>query len=95
MKQVRIASAAEKDLEEIWLYIAVDNVDAADKFIDRVLDQLGFLAGTPRMGRSRNDIVPNLRSWPVGNYVVFYRDTAVALEIVRVLHGARDVDSLF
>jgi toxin ParE1/3/4 len=36
-----------------------------------------------------------MRGFPVGNYVIFYRDTSEHIEIVRVLHGARDIENLF
>ena len=47
------------------------------------------------MGRSREELVPKLRSFPVGNYVIFYQPISDGVEIVRVLHGSRDIESLF
>ena len=38
---------------------------------------------------------PGLRSWSVGNYVIFYRQVSTGIDIVRVLHGARDIEALF
>jgi toxin ParE1/3/4 len=46
------------------------------------------------MGRERNDIAPGLRSFPVGKYLIFYRLIDEGLEIVRVLHGARNIENL-
>jgi toxin ParE1/3/4 len=46
------------------------------------------------MGRSRPELAPNLRSFPVGQYVIFYLPLAKGVEIVRVLHGARDFESI-
>jgi toxin ParE1/3/4 len=40
-------------------------------------------------------MAPGLRSFPVGNYVVFYRIVPEGIELVRVLHGARDLRRLF
>ena len=40
----------------------------------------------------RSDIVPGVRSFPVGNYLIFYRETGQGIEIIRVLHGARNLD---
>jgi len=37
---------------------------------------------------------PNIRSFLVGNYVVFYRPIQDSIEVARVLHGARDIDAL-
>lgn len=47
------------------------------------------------MGRSREELAPGLRSFPVARYVVFYRTGHRGIEIARVLHGARDLDLLF
>lgn len=47
------------------------------------------------MGRKRDELVPNLRSFPVGNYLIFYRPINQGIEVLRVLHGARDIPSIF
>ncbi len=47
------------------------------------------------MGRKREELAPLLRSFPVGNYVIFYRPASGGIQIIRVLHGARDVSKLF
>lgn len=47
------------------------------------------------MGRLRDELTEGLRSFPVGRYVIFYRIVQDGVEIVRVLHGARDLDSIF
>ena len=61
-----------------------------------MIDQkLLALASTPGMGRTRDEIAEGLRSFPVGRYVIFYRTIPEGVEIVRVLHGSRDVDALF
>jgi len=52
------------------------------------------LADFPKMGISRDDIQAGLRSQPVGNYLIFYFPLADGIEIVRVLHGSRDVENL-
>jgi toxin ParE1/3/4 len=45
------------------------------------------------MGRSRPELATGLRSFPVGRYVIFYVPLSKGVEIVRVFHGARDVDT--
>jgi toxin ParE1/3/4 len=95
MKKFRISSTAQTDLDEIWLFIAEDNPDAADRFHDLLLSKILILATQPLMGRVREELHPGVRGFPVGNYVIFYRDTPDYLEILRVLHGARDIDALF
>ena len=49
------------------------------------------LASNPGMGRVRNELMEGIRSFAVGRYVIFYRSIPKGIEIVRVLHGARDV----
>ena len=85
---------AESDLDEIWWYIAQDSPDNADRFLDRLQERFLALADFPKMGMGRDDIQAGLRSQPVGNYLIFYFPLADGIEIVRVLHGSRDVENL-
>ena len=94
MKRFRVTSEAESDLDEIWLFIAEDDPDSADRFHDRLLDTFLTLASQPMMGRSRDELRPGIRSFPVDGYVIFYRDTAKLIEIIRVLAGSRDIGTL-
>jgi toxin ParE1/3/4 len=95
MPVIRKRPLALDDLSEIWNYIADDSVAQADAFIDSIDGQLRMLATQPLMGRAREDLAPNLRSLPIGRYVIFYEALADGVVIVRVLHSARDVDAQF
>jgi toxin ParE1/3/4 len=95
MRQIRISPAARGDLDEIWSYIAQDNLDAADKFIHAVVARFHQLAAIPEIGRRREELSARMRSFPVGRYVIFYRPMEGGVEIARVLHGARDLPPLF
>jgi toxin ParE1/3/4 len=86
---------AENDIEEIWLYIAQDNPDNADKFLDEIEETSRKLARFTSMGRNRDELYPGLKSFPVGKYIIFYLPASGGLEIVRILHGMRDIDTLF
>jgi toxin ParE1/3/4 len=79
---------AELDLWEIWDYIADDSLDRADDFLDRVEEKLQSLACVPGMGRRREELLPGLQSFPVGNYVVFYRAIDGGIDVIRILHGS-------
>ncbi|MCC7382255.1 MAG: type II toxin-antitoxin system RelE/ParE family toxin [Deltaproteobacteria bacterium] len=46
-------------------------------------------------GRSREELGPSIHSFPVGDYIIFYRPVKGGIEIARILHGARDIDALF
>src|SRR4051794_8888702 len=95
MSQVRISAQAEADLKDIWVYIARSNAGAADKLIAGVIEKYQSLASFPLMGRSREELAQGLRSYPVGKYLIFYRPIDAGIEVVRVLHGARDLPSHF
>ena len=82
---------AETDLEEIWWHIAQDNPDAADSFLDRIEECCQVLAQFPKMGRSREELHPGVRSLPVGNYLIFYRLIPDGIEVIRVLPGMMDI----
>jgi len=95
MNQYRISAQARFDLDEIWFYIAQDNPDAADGFIQLFVSRFPKLAAFPQIGRQRSELADRLRSFPVGRYVIFYRPLENGIEIVRVLHGARDLPPIF
>lgn len=95
MKPVRLSPRARTDLEEIWIYIARDSSGAADRFLDRIYEMCQKLAHAPGMGRRREELGRDLRSFPVGSQVIFYRRAKAGIEVVRVLSGCRDLDSLF
>lgn len=61
---------AEEDLQEIWLYIAPENVDAADRILDNIGFRIARLADHPKMGVARSDIAAGMRLLPVGNYLI-------------------------
>ncbi len=83
------------DLAEIWAYIAEDSIANADAFAALIDKKLHLLAKQPGMGRARPELGHGLRSFVVGHYVVFYRPSSKGIEIVRALHGARDIDAIF
>ena len=86
---------ARIDLAEIWVNIAEDNVARADAFIETIDQKFHILSEQPKMGRLRDELEEGLRSFPVGRYIIFYLPLPQGIEIVRVLHGARDLDALF
>jgi toxin ParE1/3/4 len=95
MPQVLKRPLAEADLDDIWWYIAQDNPDAADRLLDKIEEQCLALAQFPKMGTTRDELVPALRSFPIGNYLIFYLSVDDGIEVVRVLPGMRDIDAFF
>ena len=95
MSVVLKSPRALSDLAEIWTYIADDNAAAADAFAALIDGKFQALASQPDMGRARPELATDLRSFLVGRYVIFYLPLPDGVEIVRVLHGARDIESVF
>jgi len=90
------SSEAESDLIEIWSYGAAETAPHhADQHLREIQAACLKLADWPNAGKARPEITPELRSIAVPPHVVFYRVTKTAVEIVRVLHGRRDLDTLF
>jgi toxin ParE1/3/4 len=95
MPSVVIRPKALDDLAGIWAYIAEDSPRHADIFAARIKREFRLLARQPEIGRLRPELLSGLRSLPVGNYVIFYLARPRGIEVVRVLHGARDLQSPF
>ncbi len=93
--QVRFSPLAKADLIEIKEFIARDKPLAAARFIRSIRTRISeTIASFPELGQSCEQLLPGLRRLAVGNYVIFYRVTD-RVEIARILHGARDIESLF
>src|SRR5216117_1287985 len=92
MKSYRLTPAAEADLFEIWSIIASDNLPAADRLEDEILDSCQRVAERPDLGHFRRDLTQKpVRFYPVrGTYLVVYDPASDPLEVIRILHGARD-----
>ena len=91
MPRILRTRAARSDYDEIWSYLAVRDLSAADRLIDQFDATLESIAATPRMGRKVEELAPNLRSFPVGNYLIFYRPLEDGMQLIRLVHGARDI----
>jgi toxin ParE1/3/4 len=87
------ALRVERDLASIWDYIAADNPEAAERCLFQIDAQFEKLARFPLMGRLRGDLSPGLRSFPVGNHIIFYLPITdhSGVYIVRVIEGHRDI----
>ncbi|NJR16916.1 MAG: type II toxin-antitoxin system RelE/ParE family toxin [Calothrix sp. CSU_2_0] len=95
MSRVIRRPEAKTDLKEIWKYIATQDKERADNFLRVLNETLQKIAHHPFMGKERPEIMEEIRSFPFKNYVIFYRPLDDGIELVRILHGARDVEALF
>jgi toxin ParE1/3/4 len=90
-----LSPEALNDLQTIQDYIAIDNIEAAQRLIDQFFELFEHLALWPETGHSRTDLTAkNVRFWPIGHYLVVYREHSATIQIVGVLHGSRDVPSI-
>ena len=92
-----VAPAAQDDLLVIWHYYAEEkgDPDLADRMVGEVVSAFHALAKMPGIGHLRSDLSEEpLRFWTVRKYLIIYRSETAPLEIVRVLHGARDVQAI-
>ena len=94
MAQYRLTAKAEDDLLNIWQYIAEDNPQAATNLLNTLNENFVLLAENKYIGMARPDIMPELRYFPVRSYLILYRHVTGGIEIVRVVHGARNIHAL-
>jgi toxin ParE1/3/4 len=93
--KLRISEPAREDLIEIYQHIAIENAPAAERLLRTFQEKFELLTKFPNIGRERNELVIGLRSLPVGKYLILYQPSHEAVEIVRVRHGAINLDELF
>ena len=96
MASILITPAAENDLINIWLYIARENQDAADRVYEAAERTFESLVAAPRMGtlyQANRPRLKGIRFFPVSNfrnYIIYYREHTQGIEITRVLHAHMD-----
>lgn len=92
---------AERDLAEAYLFVGADSPAAAERLLDAVNEATRLLLANPGIGRLRafqSALASGVRAWPTPgfpNYLIFYRASDHDIEIVRFLHGARDLSFEF
>ena len=96
MARLQVREKAWADLEELGAFIASDNPAAATEVVRQLRASFELLARMPRLGLMVKKIrtTEPLRMWlspEFRNYLIFYRELSDGADIVRVLHGARDI----
>lgn len=94
MARLQRTRQAENDLLEIWAFIASENPLAADKIVRKLDERSHELLENPKLGPARPDIAKEMRHLVMDNYIILYRVFDSGIEIVRYLHGARNLYSL-
>ncbi|MFQ4139817.1 type II toxin-antitoxin system RelE/ParE family toxin [Nodosilinea sp. PGN35] len=99
-KQITVRPRASQDLDDHFTYIAQSNSEAALRFFDAVRSTIAQIARMPGIGvvyPVQSAALQGLRKWPVKGlkqYIIFYLDLPEAVEVVRILYGSQDIDSI-
>ena len=95
MKRYVLTPSATKDLNDIWDYIANDSIEAADRVLEGLENAVRKLARNPGMGHWREELADKRhRFFLVYSYLIVYGHETTPLQIIRVLHAWRDVQSI-
>jgi toxin ParE1/3/4 len=98
---IRLRATAEQDVASYAEFLQRDSLDAALRFLDAANAAFALLGKTPYIGapcRYQKPHYEGLRAWPVAGFkkcLIFYRVVSGEVEVIRVLHGARDLQIVF
>jgi toxin ParE1/3/4 len=96
--RIRLAPQARADLDAIWLYLAQEsgNQELATRVVNLVTDKFALFVKFPHIGKSmESELRPNIRTFPVSNYLIFYSVKPEEIRILRILHNSRDAHAVF
>ena len=95
MKRFVLTPQAKQDVNDICDYIANDSIDAADRVLEALDNAMRRLAKSPGIGHWREELTGKQhRVFLVYSYLIVYRHQTKPLQIIRVLHAARDLQSI-
>lgn len=94
MPRILRTRQANEDVLSIWEYIATHNTSAADQLVFRINEVLKQLAAHPGIGEKQEQYRKDLRCFPIGNYLIFYEPIENGIQVLRILHGARQWEDL-
>jgi toxin ParE1/3/4 len=94
MSKARLTAQAREDLQSIRRYFAPRNARAGKALNSELQAMIKLLARQPGMGRDRSDIKPNLRCFHHRGYLIFYFPDDTGIQVVHILHTARDLSSI-
>jgi toxin ParE1/3/4 len=95
MNSYSLSDQAIQDLDDICDYIAQQNPSAASNLFDAIRQKCRQIAEFPNMGKSYKRLSNELRGFVVSDYIVFYYPRLDGIDIVRIVSGYRDLESLF
>jgi toxin ParE1/3/4 len=95
MNTYSFSTEGNQDLDKICQYIAQNDQRAASRIFDAIRKKAKLLSQFPNMGKSYNQLAPNLRGAVVEDYIIFYYPRADGIDIARIVSGYRDLEQLF
>lgn len=94
MTRVIFADSALRDIEDIWCFLSLASDHAAERVVESVVSRCERIADAPRQGRARDDLFPVVRAVAHMRFVILYTVRDGKVHVMRVVHGARDLDAL-
>lgn len=92
----RLSKDAMRELDDIFLYWAKRvSVEVAERLIDNITERFWLLGEHPTAGRSADEIAPGVKCFPAGKYLIYYRKKSGGIDILHIVHGARDQKHAF
>jgi len=96
--RIRLSPQARADLDDVWFYFARESGSAerATRIVAAITDKFALFARFPFIGKSFESAKrPNIRSFPVSNYVIFYSTYPTEIRVLRIIHASRDAWAVF
>jgi toxin ParE1/3/4 len=94
MVSAKFTALALQDLKEIRNFIAKDKSGIASQYMTMLKQKCELLASSPGLGVQREEYC-KLYKFPVNSYLIFYRPSQTGIDVIRILHGNRDINSVF
>lgn len=95
MNTYSLSDEAIRDLEELCDYLAQNEPKAASRIFDNIRQRCKLLAQFPNMGKSYDRFAPDLRGFVIEDYIIFYYPRQDGIDVVRIVSGYRDLETLF
>jgi toxin ParE1/3/4 len=95
MPSYKFAPSARAELRKIIAYINEESEPAAERWFEKLQKKCDTLAHSPKIGRIREDITPELHMFPYGDYLIFYDIVSAGIQVIHIIHGMQDVRGMF
>ena len=93
-RRYHFSDQAERDLRDIAAHIRKDNQPAAIRFVKRLRNVCRTtLVMFPNAGTRRDDLLPGMRCFSVGDYLIYFKSRD-PVSILRIVHGAQNQENL-